>query len=120
MLNRKDILSAADLTTETVACPEWATDAEPRGDVLLQSMSASARDEWEQTLYHSKQGDRIQHIRASLVAACAVDEEGNRLFTADDVVALGKKSAAPMDRLFSAAQTLNAIHEDDIEDLEKN
>ena len=42
------------------------------------------------------------------------------MFTEKDVVKLGKKSSAALDRIFSAAQKLNRISDDDVEDLAKN
>ena len=40
-----------------------------------------------------KDGKIVENLRARLVARCLVDEKGERVFDASDVVKLGKKSA---------------------------
>ena len=64
--------------------------------------------------------DRVDNIRAVLVAMAVVDEDGNRLFTDKDVKALAKKSAAAMDRIFAETQKLNAVSDEDVEEMAKN
>ena len=49
-----------------------------------------------------------------------VDEAGERLFSNDDVVALGKKNASALDKVFAIAQKLNGLSAADVEELEKN
>ena len=49
-----------------------------------------------------------------------MDEKGDRLFTDKDVAQLGAKSAAALDRVFRAAQKLNALGDAAIEAAEKN
>jgi hypothetical protein len=116
-LSRDAILGAADMKTVTVAVPEWG------GDVIVSTMSGSARDEWEQSLIQrkgNKTEPNLANIRARLVAATAVDEAGKRLFTEADVNALGKKSAAALERICKAAQKLNGIGDSELEDLQGN
>lgn len=60
------------------------------------------------------------NIRAKFIVASAVDEQGKPLFTVGDIDALTRKSAAPMDRLFAAAQKLSGMTNEDVEELEKN
>ena len=62
----------------------------------------------------------LANLRARLVALCAVDADGKRIFADDDIPALGGKASAPLDRLFSAAQELNGLSGKDVEDLEGN
>ena len=45
-----------------------------------------------------------------------MDESGDRIFTDKDITALGKKSAAALDKVFSAARELNGFGDD----IEKN
>jgi hypothetical protein len=49
-----------------------------------------------------------------------VDEEGNRLFTVDDVAALKKKSGLATVKVFRVAKKLNGLGADDSEEMEKN
>lgn len=111
MLSRDAILSAKDLKTEVVKVPEWG------GDVIISTMTGAARDEWEQSLAPE---NAMVNIRARLFAATCVDEQGNRLFTAKDADALGKKSGAALDRCVKVAQKLNALTSQDLDDAEKN
>lgn len=108
MLKREEILAVIDLKFEEVAVPEW------NGTVRVGTMSGAARDVYEQRLYGArvKEGDQLimHNVRALLVAYTAVDENGALLFTEADVEALGKKSAAALDRVFEAASLLNGIN----------
>jgi hypothetical protein len=114
LLNKEQILSSQDLKTEQVDVPEWS------GSILIGTMTGAARDAWEQSLVGQKGKANIVNIRARLIAACAVDESGNRLFSDDDAEALGKKSAAALDRCAKVAQKLNRLTEADLEDAKGN
>jgi hypothetical protein len=117
ILSREAILAASDLKTETVAVPEWG------GDVLVGVMTGEARDAWEQSLV-VREGSRtkanMQNVRARLVAATVVDEEGKRLFSDADAEALGAKSAAALDRVCKVAQRLNGMTDADLEEAKGN
>lgn len=106
MLTRQLILAAQDLPFEDVEVPEWG------GTVRISTMTGAMRDAWEQSLVVPGKGEPdVSNVRAKLVAACAVDESGERLFSASDVAALGRKSGAALDRLARVAQRLNRISE---------
>lgn len=116
-LSRDQILSADDRKSRAVAVPEWG------GEVLVSTMSGSARDAWEQSLLTRRNGKtepNMENMRARLVAATVVDEAGQRLFSDADVEALGRKSAAALERVCKVAQSLNAIGEAELEDLKGN
>ena len=82
-------------------------------------MSARDRDRWEQETYG---GDtpKVDDFRARFVGLCLVDEMGERLFSDHEVAQLGTKSAAALDRVFRVAQTLNALGDAAVGELEKN
>jgi len=113
ILSRKQILGAKDRVTEQVSVPEWG------GEVLVATISGAARDRFEASIIGDGQRD-ISNVRAKLAAACMVDEKGELLFTAEDVEALGQKSAAALERVVQVAQRLNRIGERDLEDLKGN
>ena len=104
-LTREQIIGSDavdDREYDVVECPEWG------GEVRLSSITGRARDEYEQSLIEQRGNDRrmnLRNARAKLIVLTAVDENGNNLFTAEDLNALGRKSAKPLDRLFTAAQT---------------
>lgn len=107
-LTRDSILAADDLPRVTVEVPEW------HGSVLVRSMSGEERDRWEASLIDADGERNMANVRARLVALTAIDEAGNRLFSDDDADALGKKSAAALDRLFGAAMKLNALNRQEV------
>lgn len=110
VLDAAQILDADDLPREWVPVPEWG------GGVYVRSMMAVERDAWEQLQLKSKR----QNARGHLCALVSVNEAGERLFTDEQAVALGKKAAGAVDRIFSVAIRLNGFGVRDIEDLEKN
>lgn len=113
LLTREAILAAgATLPRETVAVPEWG------GEVIVTTMTGAARDEWEQSIVTN--GRKVENVRAKLVAATVIDEEGRRLFSADDVQALGRLSSAALDRVCKAAQRLNGLTAEELESAKGN
>lgn len=114
LLSRTAILEADDRKYETVACPEWS------GDVRLRSITGTQRDAYEQSLMQSSGSDRrmnLRNARVKLIVLCAVDEDGRQLFSTDDLAQLGRKNAAPIDRLFDACRKLSGMSEQDVEEL---
>ena len=101
ILSKDAILAADDLPRETVNVPEWG------GEVLVRTMSGTDRDAFEASLLE-KDG-RMENVRARLVALTLCDAQGDRLFDDSQSVALGRKSARALDRVFSVAQRLNGI-----------
>ena len=118
ILSKADIFAAQDLKTETVDVPEWG------GAVIIRTMTGAQRDSYEQSLM--KRGDDgkyavdTENMRTKLVVYTAVDEQGNALFTADDLTALAGKNAAVIERLALAAQRLNGLSRDSVDDAKKN
>ena len=113
LLTREQILSATDIAREVVKVPEWG------GEVAIAAMSGAARDAWEQSLVGERKLS-LDNIAARLVAYCAVDADGKRLFSNDDIEALGRKSARALARCVKVAQKLNGLTAGDLEDLGKN
>lgn len=114
---RETILAAQDSKRIPVEVPEWGVT------VYLRTLSGTERDAFEGGLMKGKGKQRapdLANLRARLVALCAVDADGKRIFADDDIPALGAKASAPLDRLFSAAQELNGLSGKDVEDLEGN
>lgn len=118
ILGREDILGAKDLHLERVHCPEWG------GDVYVRTMGGDERDAYELGELASRDAAKTptdrKGLRARLCALTMCDAEGRRLFSPEDVEALGSKSARALDRVFDAAKRTNGIGEADIEALEGN
>lgn len=117
-LTREMILNCDDLKTQEIEIPEWG------GTVTIRMMTGRERDAFEASIVDSKGGTRamkFDNIRAKLVAKTVIDPDTKELmFTVADVEALGNKSAAALDRIFSASQKLSKITEEDVEELVKN
>ena len=114
-LTAQQILEVNDMPeAQVVNVPEWG------GDVLVRPMTAGERDLYEQDIMASQAEGIVPNVRARLVSYVAVDEQGNRLFSAEDIEALSKKNATAIDRVFSKARSMNVISKADIEELEKN
>lgn len=121
LLTRAEILAAPDLPRELVSVPEWG------GSVYVRTMTGAERDALETEMFQADGTDvgvsldsYLANFRAKLVARCVVDEDGDRLFSDTDVVALGQKSAAALQRVVAVAQRLSAITPADVEALRKN
>ena len=116
-LDKNAILGQSDIATEDLYIPEWGAW------VRIKTMTAAERDYFEAstvTRDGKKMQINMQGIRARLCALCLVDEAGNRIFSNEDEYALGMKSSAALDRIFTAAQRLNGLREEDVEALAKN
>lgn len=114
LLSREQILESNDIETRDVEVPEWG------GSVRIRMLSGRDRDAFEASTVETKGNKRVQNLenlRARLVALCVVDENGALLFSKKDVHHLGLKSAAALDRVFSACRELNGMTEADIEEL---
>ena len=116
LLSKEAILQADDRRYEIVNVPEW------KGEVRLRSLSGAERDQYEAGL--TRQVGNTQKIdarnaRAKLVALSACDENGQPVFDPKDVIGLGNKSSAALQRLFDAAMRLSGFTEDDMKELEE-
>lgn len=110
---RQTILDTKDLPVEAVEVPEWNMT------VYVRSMTGYERDVYEGDLLDKRDApikERMKNLRSSLVVLCTVDENGERIFKDEDKEAVGKKSARALNRILSAAQHLNALTEDDLEE----
>lgn len=117
LLTKEQILAVADIQFATVVVPEWG------GEVKIRSMTGADRDNHEQWMMAQPETDtgrRLDNYRAHLAAISIVGEDGDLMFTDADVVALGKKSAAALGRVYDAVVSLNAIAKKDVDALVKN
>ena len=113
LLSRDTILGADDRRTEDVEVPEWG------GTVRVRGLSGTERDAYEASIVRLKddgsQTFTLQNARARLVALCACDEDGERIFTDKDVNELGRKSAVALERVFDAARRVSGLSDDSTE-----
>jgi hypothetical protein len=118
LLTAQQIFDADDSKHEDVPCPEWG------GEVRIRNLSGSGRDSYEASIVQAGgSGDRkvdLRNARVKLIVRCAVNEDGSKMFTAEDINRLGRKNAAPIDRLFDAARRLSGMAEGDVERMVEN
>lgn len=117
LLNRDDILNAADMSSEVIEVPEWG------GAVMVKSLTGAERDHFEASIVEragKKTKMNMANVRARLVALTVVDEDHKRLFRFADVEALGQKSASALDRIFDVAMRLSGMRNEDVEELIEN
>lgn len=115
LLTKEQIFESDDNEYVDVEVPEWG------GTVRVQVMTGWARDKYETGLYQNRgKFDTIDNLRARFISFCAVDENGLLLFSQDDLLALGQKSAKALDRVFSAASELNSTGVEGLEEAAKN
>ena len=106
LLTREQILGTEDLQTERVEVPEW------NGYVFVRALTGTERDKFEAGMVEvrgKRRSVNLENLRARLLSLVVVDDRGNRLFADKDVVHLGAKSAAALDRLFAVARRLSAL-----------
>lgn len=114
-----DIISAVQLKEQRYEVKEWG------GFVVIREMTAEARDQYEQSLFTQNQNGDIErnmaNARAKMIAACVVGSDGKRMFDTDKKIeALGNQPITIIDPLFDACRKLNAVSEEDIEELTGN
>lgn len=118
LLSKSAILEADDLPLDTVKVPEWG------GSVVIRGMTGAERDAFEATIFVGKGDDRelnLHMLRAKLAAMSIVDPETHeRMFNEREITLLGQKSARALQRVFDAAQELNGMTKDDVEELVGN
>jgi len=121
-LTADDILGAEDRLYFDVECPEWKNDRNPQGLVRCRSLTATERDQWEKSM--DKDADKgasknRSNARATLVSKVIVDENGERIFrTPAQILALGNKNVAAVDRIFKRVLEESKVSEKDLEELE--
>lgn len=115
LLTRDQILSVDDRTYATVAVPEWG------GSVKLRTLTGKERDRFEASLQADSKGSKkknMENFRARLVALCAVGDDNRPMFTnSQDVIMLGDRSVAALQRLFNKCNEMNGLTDEDIEEL---
>jgi hypothetical protein len=114
-LTKAAILKRTTLRTEKMEIPEW------EGSVFIRELTGNERDEYELSIVDPETNQvNKAGMRAILVVMTLVDEEGNKLFTLDDVDQVGALSSSALSKIFNKAAKLCGITEEDIADLEKN
>ncbi len=109
VLTRSQILAADDLPKTTVTVSEWG------GDVTLQCLSGRDAYKWFEA------GVKGVESMCDLIALCAIDDKGERLFTdKKDIAALAGKHPNALREVFDAALEICSLGASADKDAEKN
>lgn len=110
----REALLNATTPTEVVQLPEIGASVTVRG------MTGRERDAFEASCVKGtgkKRTTDLANIRAKLVAFCCLDEHGNRAFSEDEAEALGNVRGDVINRLFTVAQRLSGLSQEDVDEL---
>lgn len=122
-LTAEEIIQSDDLPTQEVPCPEWG------GTVLVRGLDGDGRDDFDAHLQKLTPNSETVEVdgrrtkmnlhgaRAKLVSMTCINEDGELIFTPQQVRQLGKKSAKALDRVYSVAQALSGISDEDVEEM---
>ena len=106
----KDEILATELETKVIDVPEWY------GSVRVKVMNGVERDAFDKWLSSKPAENVMDGMKVRVCALCIVDEDGNRMFTDDDIQELQKKSGAALSRIFTIAQEMNYLLAGSIEE----
>jgi hypothetical protein len=115
-LNKSAILAVNDMKSEEIFIDEWDSW------VIVRALTGKQRDEYESSLYKMNGNNvkiNLENVRALLVALSCVDKDGNRLFSKQDIEALGDKSASALDKIATVASKLSGLTASDKDNLAK-
>ena len=116
-LSREDILTAKDIQTEVISVPEWG------GKLRVRGLNGAQRDKYQISLLQEPGRSvklALDNATAKLVSLCVVNGKGKRLFSQADIVKLSKKSGSALNRVYTVAQRLSGLGEEDIKELTEN
>lgn len=116
-LTKADIFNAAWPAPVRVEVPALG------GHLYVRVLSAAERDGLELEAHRARQGgggeDAGVNYRGRLVALCACDEQGRRLFVDDDAAEVGRRPGPFVDPVAVAAARANGIGDEAAKALEE-
>jgi hypothetical protein len=118
LLGKDDILGMDDIPVEEVIVPEWKGRK-----VLVSGLTAAGKNAYQASLVEIQGKNRklkLEHSTAKLLVRTLVDAKRQPLFTETDIIRLGTKSAAVLERLGKIASRLSGMDEQENEDILKN
>lgn len=111
---RDDILATDDSKVIALQIPEW------NRKVHLRVLSGAERDRFEASIAPDPKTGRkaMDNFRGRFAALVLCDEKGERVFTDQDAVHLGRKSAQALDRILAAGMRHNELDAAAVEEAE--
>ncbi len=111
-LSKEDILEAQDIQTDTVDVPEWG------GTVHVRALNAVERGKLDNLGAQARLDGtaQLEDMHVMTVQMGVIDDDGQRVFSEDDIPELREKAAAPMERISERIWEMSGISEEDVED----
>ncbi len=123
-LTKGQILKAK-VEFQNVPTPELSED-DNEAYIRIKSFSSAVRDKWDmQTMKQDPSNPKkmvpdFENYRSKLLALCICDDDGNLLFSTEEVVLLAEQNAAVMDRVYQACLKINGLGSQAVEEDEGN
>lgn len=111
LLTAESILAAEDFVYDIVECPEWG------GEVRVRSLSGAQRA----TLKKAVEAGQ-DNIDETICVMAIVDQDGNRIFTQQQIAALSKKNTSVISRIAIRVAEISGMRDraKAVKDAEKN
>lgn len=102
----------------------WLDETPGEGTHMwVRGLSASGKDKFDDTIYSMKGGTvavKVVGVRALMIALCACDAEGKRIFSDEDVPMLEELDGKTADAIYVVAARESNLTQKDVEDAVKN
>lgn len=118
LLSKDEIFGMDDIPTELVTVPEWK-----HRKVMICGLTAAGKNAYQSSLVEitgKTRKMRLENATAKLLVLTIVNGARQPIFTESDILRLGTKSAAVLERLAKVASRLSGMDEDENEQLLKN
>lgn len=111
LLTAESILAAEDFVYDIVDCPEWG------GEVRVRSLSGAQRATLKKAIDAGQ-----DNIDETVCVMAIVDQDGNRIFTQQQIAALSKKNTSVITRIAMRVLQISGMRDRDkaLKDAEKN
>lgn len=114
LLSKEQIIGAKDLDRETVEVPEWG------GSVTVSGISAKQRQNLLRSLGSNDSDELGPNQKGHMAAAFIINDDGSPMFTGEEIIRLGDKSDAALDRVISVGMRLSGMDAEAAEVIAKN
>lgn len=115
LLTKQVVFSAQDFHFDTVDVKEWG------GSLRVRELSGEERSYCDRILKDIEAGKGTHNTYPAAIIACgAVDEQGNAVFTRQDIPTLSRKADAVLQRVAVRILELSGATVEQQRDIEKN
>ncbi len=118
-LTKDAIIKANDLKREEVDVTECGID----GEIIIRSLTAKERSLLElkyEALRKSEKPITVMEILASIVVMGAINQDGSKLFTEEEIPILMSKNGNLIEKLAYRVQVLSGIMKEEVKSKAKN